>query len=85
MFGFPSLSKLLVLFLLVAGTLLGLKIVARASAARREAELRSLARRGRASVKAEPPATELVACPRCGTFVPQGGGGACQRSDCPQG
>ncbi len=76
MFGF-SLSKLLVLAVIVAAVWYGFKMLGRKTGG---GEAKKAAPRGRTkAVDAE----DLVRCPVCETYV-QPAAGPCERADCPR-
>jgi len=91
MFGF-SISKVLLTAIAIAIVWYGWKWMNRVQA-RRRGELDEFGRppisrgrwsRSRRRERDRRPATEdLVQCTVCGAYVPAGGGGACERSDCP--
>lgn len=91
MFGFPSLSKLIVLVGIIAAVWYGFKLVARLDKARKaEAELSAQKKRksGPFGKRRTPPATsdeaeDMVRCPVCEAFVAASGAAGCGRSDCP--
>ena len=76
MFGF-SLTKLLVLAALIAAVWYGFRWVQRLQQVQQAAE-KDKVERG-----ADPSSEDLVACSRCGVFVPARGGRSCDRADCP--
>jgi ribosomal protein L32 len=80
MFGF-SLAKLIVLAAIIAAVWYGFKWVNRYQQVQSAKAARSAARREKAD--AAPATEELIACPRCGTYVPAHNARACGRADCP--
>ena len=73
MFGF-SLSKLIVVALVIAAVWYGYRLIAR----------RNLRRAARDAEDTPRPAVEdMTGCPACGTFVPALGARSCGRKDCP--
>lgn len=75
MFGFPSLSKLLVLITVVVVVWYGFKLVGRLDAARKS-NVKPRRRQDTLGVD-----TQL--CHVCGTYVAPGPGAGCERPDCP--
>ena len=65
-----SFSKILVLVLVIVAVWRGMRILAQVQARLAQAERR--AAQGPAAARSAPRATDLVECPRCGMFVPNG-------------
>ena len=86
MFAF-SFQKLLVLAAIVAAIWYGFRWVGRLQKMRdAEQKLRRQEARGAArgaSAKQEPPAEDMVQCPRCQAYLPATRPLACGRADCP--
>ncbi len=91
MFGFPSLSKLIVLVGIIAAVWYGFKLVSRLDQARKaEAKLNTKKERraGPFGKRRTPPATadeaeDMVRCPVCEAFVAARSAASCGRDDCP--
>lgn len=74
MFGL-SLPKLVVLIAVIAVVIYGFRWVERATALKKKGK----------DDKISGTADDMVACPRCGTFVAIAKAGSCGRADCPYG
>lgn len=85
MFGLPSLTKLLVLVVVVLVVWYGFKLVNRLDAARKsEAKLRAYEREKEEEMrKARGEVEEMKACGQCGAYVPASHPMNCGRADCP--
>lgn len=85
MFTFPSLSKLLVLIVILAVVWFGFRVIGQLDRARKEeARLhRGGERRGRAGRTKSTQIQDMAKCPTCGAYVPTPGATPCGRGDCP--
>ncbi|MRG71560.1 hypothetical protein GH722_07265 [Alphaproteobacteria bacterium HT1-32] len=82
MFGLPSLSKLLVLGLIIAAVWYGFKFLGRLDA-QRKAEGGVRKRRPAPEAEPEPETVAMVACRQCGAYVADTGKSACEHEGCP--
>ena len=86
MFGF-SLPKLLFTILIIAVVWYGFKALGRIQERRESTERKAApgktARRKPPPVASDPDTEDMVACPKCGTYVPARGATSCGREDCP--
>ena len=88
MFGLPSLSKLIVLGLVVAAVWYGFRFLSRLDA-QRKADAAANGKRPSKKRKAEPdPESDvetvaMVACRQCGAYVPENGKTSCEHEGCP--
>jgi hypothetical protein len=83
MLGF-SLSKLLLLLLVIAAVWFGFRYMGRVDAVRR-ALREELARRQQPQKAPRVEAEDLVSCSACGAYVSARGASRCGRADCPWG
>jgi uncharacterized protein len=85
MFGLPSLSKLIVLGLVVAAVWYGFKFISRLDAQRKAdaAAGKRPARKQKAEAEPEAETVAMVACRQCGAYVPENGKSSCEHEGCP--
>lgn len=76
MFGF-SLPKLLVLAAIIAAVWYGFKWVGRYNRIQQE-KAKDRVRQNQADA-----AADMIPCPKCGVYVPEGDATTCARGDCP--
>ena len=82
MFGAPSLSKLLILVVVVAAVWYGFKLIGQLDRARKEQARVAGKSRGRARQRGQE-VEDMAKCPRCEAYVSARHALACSRPDCP--
>jgi hypothetical protein len=81
MFGFPSLSKILILVAIISAIWFGFRLLSQLDRNRREVARR--AKEGRRTQRATPhQVDDMVKCDVCGTFTARGSA-ACTKPECP--
>jgi uncharacterized protein len=84
MFGLPSLSKLLVLALVIAAVWYGFKFLGRLDSQRKEKiKSRGGSPKPAAAEEPESETVAMVACRQCGAYVPESGKTSCEHEGCP--
>jgi hypothetical protein len=80
MFGFPSLSKILILVAIISAIWFGFRLISQLDRQRRDVARREKERaRGRATPRQ---VDDMVKCDVCGTFIARGSTG-CAKPECP--
>ena len=80
MFGFPSLSKVLILVAIISAIWFGFRLISQLDRQRRDAARKE---KERARARATPrQVDDMVKCDVCGTFIARGSGD-CGKSRCP--
>jgi uncharacterized protein len=81
MFGFPSLTKLLVLVAIISAIWFGFRLLGQLDRQRREIA-RKEKERARAHASTPRQVDDMVKCDICDSFIARGSK-ACERADCP--